>query len=88
MSVSQWRQLNPFATPVGLIQLGLTEETPDWAGVSYPGEEVGRTAIDMVVAQIHRGECGVPSFQKVSLVEGRWIDGATCPPKAELLRRS
>jgi len=62
--------------PVRLVQLGHTEETPDWEGVTYPGQLVGQAAIDMVVAQIHRGEKGMPAFQKCTMLEGEWVDAA------------
>lgn len=75
-SLAQWRDWNPTEKPVEFVQLGHTSETPDWAGVSYPGEAVGRAAVDVVVAQIHRGEFGFPRFQKCSMSEGEWVEEA------------
>jgi DNA-binding LacI/PurR family transcriptional regulator len=72
--LSQWRAWNPTDKTVDFIQLGWTDECPDWPGVSYPGIKVGGAAVDMVVAQIQRGERGHPPFQKCSLVEGMWIE--------------
>jgi len=73
---SRWREALKPLPPVRLVQLGHTEETPDWEGVTYPGQLVGHAAIDMVVAQIHRGEKGMPAFQKCTMLEGEWVDAA------------
>ena len=75
--LSVWRKAG--GSSVGLVQLGHTEETADWAGVTYPGDGVGRTAVELLVARIHRGESGPPPFQICSLAEGVWVQGATCP---------
>ena len=38
---------------------------------------VGATAVDLTVAQIHRGESGIPAIQQVVLIEGVWNVGPT-----------
>jgi DNA-binding LacI/PurR family transcriptional regulator len=78
--LSVWRKA--VGPHIGLVQLGYTEETPAWAGVTYPGNGIGRTAVELLVAQIHRGETGPPPFQICSLAEGTWIPGTTCPERA------
>lgn len=72
-TMEHWRSLSPGQCRARMIQIGVTSETPDWEGIRFPDDLVGVTAVDMVVAQIHRGERGVPHFQKGTLVEGAWI---------------
>jgi len=38
---------------------------------------VGGAALDLLSAQIHRGEAGVPATPKTILVGGRVVEGAT-----------
>lgn len=45
------------------------------AGVDQLHELVGAAAVDLVTAQIHRREKGVPDRQRVVLTEGRWRSG-------------
>lgn len=52
------------------------------AGVLQPWEECGSVCVDMVVAQFHRNEYGLPRIPKVIQLPGRWVDGTSCPPRA------
>jgi hypothetical protein len=45
------------------------------AGIEERPEEIGATALELLAAMIQRGEKGVPAVPKVTMVEGRWIDG-------------
>ena len=76
---AEWHSL--LGRDTALVQLGLTDETPGWAGVTYPGIGIGRTTVELLVAQIHRGESGAPPFQICSLAEGTWEPASTCPPR-------
>lgn len=60
----------PGVEPVGLA---LTEAEP-WAGIRVARREIGAAAVDLVVAQLNRGERGVPEVAKRVLIEGRWQD--------------
>jgi len=50
---------------------------PEIAGIRHPFEALGSNAVDMVVAQVHRNERGIPERPKTMLVEGDWIEGAS-----------
>ena len=50
---------------------------PDLTGVDERPEMVGTAAVDFLIAQLHRGELGLPANRQLVLVEGGWIDGAT-----------
>ena len=76
-SRADWRAWLGSTRDIQLIQLGHhIEETQDWPGITFPGRENGRAAVDLLVAMIHRGEHGIPPFQKCSMVEGSWVEGA------------
>ena len=53
------------------------ESQPEIAGLDQRPQEIGGTAIDLLVAQLQRGEKGIPKVPLATLVEGRWRDGAS-----------
>jgi len=66
---------------IALVHLNLGSDVPEWAGVDNLHSEIGSASVDMVVAQIHRGETGIPTHPKTILIRGVWRDGETCPAK-------
>lgn len=46
--------------------------TPDF-GVDQRNEAVGAAAVDLVVAQLHRGEIGIPPIRRTLQIEGVWV---------------
>jgi LacI family transcriptional regulator len=46
-------------------------------GVDERPDAVGVSAIDLLVTQLQRGECGLPATRRILLVEGNWIEGGT-----------
>src|SRR5579862_2848124 len=51
------------------------------AGVFENPEEVGRAAVNNLVALIQRNEFGIPEFRHDILVRGRWEDGSDLPER-------
>jgi DNA-binding LacI/PurR family transcriptional regulator len=47
------------------------------AGIDQKIELLGATAVDTLVAQLHRHERGAPADPVVSMIEGAWVAGAT-----------
>lgn len=47
------------------------------AGVEQKRMESGMKAIDIVIAQLNRGEVGIPPFQASTLISGEWVPGPT-----------
>lgn len=50
---------------------------PDHAGewgIDFHSPELGRAAVDLVVAQIHRNERGLPAAPTLVMVNGEWIE--------------
>jgi DNA-binding LacI/PurR family transcriptional regulator len=66
---------------VGLLHLDLTDELPGWSGMRQNNLLVGAAAIDLVVAQLHRNETGLPPFPKCVMVESNWVEGETLRPR-------
>lgn len=62
---------------IGFIHLDLDQHTTRCAGMRQNHPVVGAAAVDLVIAQIHRGERGIPAVPKLLLVDGEWIDGPT-----------
>jgi LacI family transcriptional regulator len=62
---------------VGVIQLEWRASHPEIAGMNQHNDAVGEAAVDMVVGQIHRNECGIPAFPRATLIGASWVDGAS-----------
>jgi len=56
-----------------------------FAGIDERPAEIGSAAIEQLAAMIQRGEKGTPATPKVTMITGRWIDGASA--KARKPRR-
>lgn len=57
-------------------------DVPVDTGINQNPEAIGRTAVEMLVAQINRNERGVPAAPCRTLVESLWQDGKSLPPKS------
>ena len=44
------------------------------SGIDQLFETIGSSAVDALVAQIHRNEKGLPQNPTIAMVEGRWVD--------------
>lgn len=53
------------------------------AGVDQNSLEIGRVAMATLASLIHQNERGIPQYCRRILVEGRWIDGASLPPRSQ-----
>lgn len=65
---------------VAVVHWNCGPDVADWAGVDNLHREIGAAAIDLLVAQIHRGDVGIPPHPKSIFLNGIWRDGWTCPP--------
>lgn len=50
---------------------------PEIAGLDQRPEEIGAVAVDLVIAQLQRGERGVPAVPFTTMVEPLWRDGSS-----------
>lgn len=62
---------------IGLAHPFLGSEEEGWSGVRENHSVVGRALLDAVVAQVLRGERGLPSDPKSLHMIGRWEEGST-----------
>lgn len=67
----------PVPAKVGFVSLAQKMTRRPCTGYDHRLEVVGRVAVDVVVAQLYRGERGLPAQPQTTLVEGRWQDGPT-----------
>jgi DNA-binding LacI/PurR family transcriptional regulator len=74
---------------IGLIQLEWRSDRPEWAGMNQHNDFVGEAAVDMAIGMIHRGEVGIPSFPRATLIGNTWVNGDTirCAKVDEHTRR-
>jgi DNA-binding LacI/PurR family transcriptional regulator len=48
---------------------------PEIAGINQRPEAIGSATMDLLIAQIRRGERGLPDVSTTALVEGVWVNG-------------
>jgi len=77
--ILEWLEAEGLAVPeqVGFIHLGLNTENPVISGIDQNHREIGAAAMDLVLAQIHANQYGLPRHMKTVLVYGRWVEGCT-----------
>jgi LacI family transcriptional regulator len=52
-----------------------SHEEPEIAGLDQLPDQIGATAVDLVIGQLQRGERGVPALACTTMVEGIWRPG-------------
>ena len=71
-----------FAPPqVAHVTLCAGDDAPGMAGVCQNRHNVGAAAVDIIVAQIHRNDYGLPKLRKTILIDSSWLDGDSAPRK-------
>jgi LacI family transcriptional regulator len=71
-----------YNIPKDIAVAGTTvNDVPVDAGINQNPEAIGRTAVEMLVAQINRNERGVPEAPCRTLVESLWQDGKSMPKR-------
>jgi len=51
------------------------------AGIDQHSKEIGKAAIQLLISLINHNERGIPEICRELLIEGRWVDGDTLPPR-------
>lgn len=82
--VLAWVKALGLAAPrdLGLVALCVAG-TPVGARVARVVEKpevVGAAAVDLVIEQLQRNECGLPSDAKEVVITGQWVEGGTVRP--------
>lgn len=65
---------------VGLAQFSVLDSEAD-AGIDQCSEEIGRAAVQLLISLINHNERGIPEVCRELLIDGRWVNGKTLPPK-------
>jgi DNA-binding LacI/PurR family transcriptional regulator len=65
---------------IGIATLSVLDGNAD-AGIDQNSQEIGRAAVQMLISLINHNESGIPDICRELLIEGRWINGSTLPPK-------
>jgi len=67
---------------VGVAHPNLPRESQTLAGINSRARSVGAVAMDLVEAQLHRNERGIPAEPRLVLVEGTWCNGTSIRSKS------
>jgi DNA-binding LacI/PurR family transcriptional regulator len=65
---------------IGLAAFSVLDGNAD-AGIDQNSKEIGKAAVQLLISLINHNERGVPEICREVLIEGRWINGSTLPPK-------
>jgi LacI family transcriptional regulator len=81
--VPEWLAKRGMSAPkdVGLAHPAVAEDVANWSGVDNRRSVLAAAAVDLVTAQILRGEQGFPQEPKTISVTGRWVEGKTTFPQ-------
>ena len=61
----------------GFASLNLIYKTRPCAGLDQQPHELGARAVELLIAQLQRNECGVPEWAMTTTVPARWVEGPT-----------
>ena len=57
-----------------LATLAWSEERPDISGINQRPREVAAAAVDLLIAQVERGERGIPRVPITTMIDGYWVN--------------
>jgi len=67
---------------IDYVTLNWVKHEPEIAGINQRPAAIGAAAIDLLIAQLGRGERGIPAMPITSMVEGTWVNGPSLTRKA------
>jgi DNA-binding LacI/PurR family transcriptional regulator len=70
-----------YRIPKDIAVAGTSIDVPVDAGIDQHSEAIGRMAVEMLVSQINLNERGEPEDPSRILIESRWRDGKSLPPR-------
>ncbi|MEI6338281.1 MAG: LacI family DNA-binding transcriptional regulator [Verrucomicrobiota bacterium] len=62
---------------IGLANLNLVADVSGWGGINEQHEEIGASAVDILIGALSRNELGLPGKPRKVLIPGEWIPGST-----------
>lgn len=72
-----------YRIPQDIAVAGTSVDVPVDSGIDQHSEAIGRMAVEMLVSQINLNERGEPADPARILIESRWRDGASLPPRTK-----
>jgi DNA-binding LacI/PurR family transcriptional regulator len=66
----------------GFVCLNVLHKTRPCAALDLQPREIGARGIELVIAQLHRNERGIPASPCRTIISSRWIEGPTVRPLA------
>jgi hypothetical protein len=73
--LSELRKGGGFPGEIDYAAGSWNDEEPEIAGLDQLPDQIGATAVDLVIGQLQRGERGVPKMASTTMVEGLWRSG-------------
>lgn len=61
----------------GFVSLNVLYRDRPCAGLDQQPQELGKRAIELLIAQLQRNERGIPGWPTTTTIPARWVDGAT-----------
>lgn len=66
----------------GFISLNLLYKTRPCAGLDQQPRKIGGHAAELLIAQLHRNQRGLPAWPTTMTIPGRWVEGPTLRPQS------
>ena len=66
----------------GFVSLNVLMKTRPCAGLDLQPRALGARATELLIAQLHRNETGIPDWPSTTTIPARWVDGPTLRTKA------
>ena len=63
---------------VGFVSIN-TVPNSEFAGIDEVPADIGGCAADLLTSMVQRSEKGIPALPAATLLQGKWLDGASCP---------
>ncbi|HVS53576.1 MAG TPA: LacI family DNA-binding transcriptional regulator [Opitutaceae bacterium] len=67
----------------GFVSLNVLYKKRPCAGLDQQPRQLGARAVELLIAQLQRNECGVPEWATTTTIPARWIEGPTIRPPAK-----
>jgi DNA-binding LacI/PurR family transcriptional regulator len=80
LDLAPWLKPLPPSRQPRLVTLSWNPQHPQTPGIDQRSADIGRAAIDLLAAQLHHNERGIPDCAKTLMIEGRWQPGSTLTP--------
>ncbi len=66
---------------VGLANLNLVDDVSDWSGINEQHQQIGASAVDLIIGALSRNELGLPPEPRKIFIPGEWVPGCTLRSK-------